>query len=98
MGKSKMKQFLRNRLVRLAFLVVMVYLIASLFGLREHVSILSGVDESEPWHLALGLIYLLSYSAFLVLTPVFLLAAVLHRLISEAWTNHRQFIRVDENI
>ena len=77
MGKSKMKQFLRNRLVRLAFVVVMVYFIASLFGLREHVSILSGVDESEPKHLALGLIYLLSYSAFVILAPVLILSAIL---------------------
>lgn len=78
-----MKQVLQNRFVRLAFVVVIVYLIASLFGLREHVSILSGVDESEPWHIALGLIYILSYAALLVLAPTLFLAAIIDTTLSK---------------
>lgn len=92
-----MKHFLHSGFVRLAFVVVMVYVIASSLGLREHVSILSGVSESQPSHTTLGLIYLLSYAAFVVLTPVFVLAAFLHQLLSEAWTNHRQSVTMSNN-
>lgn len=88
-----MKQVLRNRFVRLALVVVIVYLIASLLGLREYVSILSGVDESEPWHLALGLIYILSYAALLVLAPTLFFAAIIDTTLSQL---SRLFIRNDD--
>lgn len=78
-----MKQFLHSGFVRLAIVVVMAYVIVSLCGLREHVSILSGVDESGTMHLVFGLIYILSYAASLVLAPALFLAAIIETTLSK---------------
>jgi len=66
-------------LVRRAFLLAVLYCIASAFGLREFTSILNGTIGSVAlgWHMSmfLGLLYIFSYLAFVLGTPTLLIAA-----------------------
>lgn len=64
-------------LVRAAGIAV-VYALLSIFGLREHMSVLSltfpeGVSRNLS--LFLGLIYLLSYFSFILLVPILVIAS-----------------------
>jgi len=66
-------------LVRRALVIALIYGVVSAFGLREFTSILNGTMGSVAlgWHLSafLGLLYILSYLAFVLLTPSMLIAA-----------------------
>lgn len=76
--------------LKFAAILVVLYLIAHLAGLRGHTTILSGTlpsaESDQVVGVALGLVYVLLYFAFVVLVPVFLIAAGLsfgaERLIS----------------
>lgn len=67
--------------VRHAVLFSVVFFILHLAGLREFTSVLSGTTGSVnlDWttSVLLGTCYLLAYLAFVLLVPIFLLAAVL---------------------
>jgi hypothetical protein len=62
-----------------AAIIVVVYGISELLGLREYTSFLSGTSANLnlSWHTAavLGLIHLLLYVGFILLTPIFLITA-----------------------
>jgi hypothetical protein len=66
-------------LVRRALVLTAIYGIVSAFGLREFTSILNGTmgSVSLGWHMSLflGLLYIISYLAFVLLTPTMLIAA-----------------------
>lgn len=66
-------------LLRRALLLAVLYAIVSAFGLREFTSILNGTmgSVSLGWHLSLffGLLYIVSYLAFVLGTPTLLIAA-----------------------
>lgn len=66
-------------LVRRALLLALLYALVSAFGLREFTSILNGTmgSVSLGWHLSLffGLLYIVSYLAFVLGTPTLLIAA-----------------------
>jgi uncharacterized membrane protein len=67
--------------VRHAVLFSLVFLAAHLAGLREFTSVISGtagsVAMSWQWSVFLGACYLFAYLAFVLLVPMFLLAAAL---------------------
>ena len=66
-------------LVRRALVIAVIYGVVSAFGLREFTSILNGTmgSVSLGWHMSafLGLPYILSYLAFVLITPSMLIAA-----------------------
>jgi hypothetical protein len=66
-------------LVRRALMLAVLYGIVSAFGLRDFTSILNGTMGSVAlgWHTSafLGLLYIISYLAFVLGTPTLLLAA-----------------------
>jgi hypothetical protein len=66
-------------LLRRALLLAVLYGIVSAFGLREFTSILNGTmgSVSVGWHLSVffGLLYIVSYLAFVLGTPILLMAA-----------------------
>jgi len=66
-------------LVRRALLLGVLYALVSAFGLREFTSILNGTVGSVAigWHLSLffGLLYIVSYLAFVLGTPTLIIAA-----------------------
>jgi hypothetical protein len=66
-------------LVRRALLLAVLYGIVSAFGLREFTTILNGTVGSIAlgWHVSafLGLLYIISYLAFILGTPTLLIAA-----------------------
>jgi hypothetical protein len=66
-------------LVRRALVIALAYFIVSAFGLREFTSILNGTvgSVSLGWHTSafLGLLYIISYLAFVLITPTMLIAA-----------------------
>ena len=66
-------------LVRRALVIAVLYFIVSAFGLREFASILNGTIGSVAlgWHMSvfLGLLYIFSYLAFVLVTPTMLIAA-----------------------
>jgi hypothetical protein len=66
-------------LVRRAALLALLYGVVSAFGLREFTSILNGTMGSVAlgWHLSafFGLLYIISYLAFVLGTPTLLIAA-----------------------
>jgi hypothetical protein len=66
-------------LVRRALIVAVIYFVVSAFGLREFTSILNGTMASVSlgWQMSafLGLLYIFSYLAFVLLTPTMLIAA-----------------------
>jgi hypothetical protein len=66
-------------LVRRALVIAVIYAVVSAFGLREFTSILNGTMASVAlgWHLSafLGLLYIICYLAFVLLTPTMLIAA-----------------------
>jgi hypothetical protein len=67
--------------VRHAVLISLVFLVVHLAGLREFTSVISGtagsVEMSWEMSVLLGACYLFAYLAFVLLVPMFLLAAVL---------------------
>jgi hypothetical protein len=66
-------------LVRRALVIAVLYFIVSAFGLREFTSILNGTigSVSLGWQMSLflGLLYIISYLAFVLGTPTMLIAA-----------------------
>jgi len=66
-------------LVRRALMIAVIYFVVSAFGLREFTTILNGTmgSVSLGWHLSafLGLLYIISYLAFVLVTPTMLIAA-----------------------
>src|SRR5262245_48526029 len=66
-------------LVRRALIIAVIYFVVSAFGLREFTSILNGTMGSVAmgWHMSafLGLLYIFSYLAFVLITPTMLIAA-----------------------
>jgi len=66
-------------LVRRALVIAVIYFVVSTFGLREFTSILNGTvgSVSLGWHTSafLGLLYIISYLAFVLVTPTMLIAA-----------------------
>lgn len=66
-------------LLRRALLLAVLYGIVSAFGLREFTSVLNGTmgSVSLGWHLSVffGLLYIVSYLAFVLGTPTLLIAA-----------------------
>jgi len=66
-------------LVRRALVIAMIYGVVSAFSLREFTSILNGTmgSVSLGWRLSafLGLLYIFSYLAFVLITPSMLIAA-----------------------
>jgi len=68
------KDFLRH-----AVLIVFVFSVAHLFGLREHTSFLNGttgsVDLGYELSTLLGITYLVLYFAVVLLVPILVLAA-----------------------
>lgn len=70
------KDFLRH-----AVLIVLVFGVAHLFGLREHTSFLNGttgsVDLGYELSTLLGMTYLVLYFAVVLLAPILVLAACL---------------------
>jgi hypothetical protein len=66
-------------LVRRALVIAVLYFIVSAFGLRDFTSILNGTMGSVAlgWHMSvfLGLLYIFSYLAFVLMTPTMLIAA-----------------------
>jgi hypothetical protein len=68
-------------LLQRACAITLVFLLAHLAGLREFTSVLNGTVGSVAlgWHVsvALGVVYLLLYMAFVVLVPVLILAAMI---------------------
>jgi hypothetical protein len=75
------KFFSPKDFVRRAVLLAFFYLVASLAGLREFTSILTGTTGSVElsWRTSafLGLLYVFIYLAFVLLAPTLLLAASL---------------------
>ena len=66
-------------LVRRGVVIAVIYFVVSAFGLREFTSILNGTMGSVAlgWQMSafLGLLYIISYLAFVLLTPTMLIAA-----------------------
>jgi hypothetical protein len=66
-------------LVRRAMVIALLYFVVSAFGLREFTSILNGTmgSVSLGWHMSLflGLLYIVSYLAFVLGAPTLLIAA-----------------------
>jgi hypothetical protein len=66
-------------LVRRALVLALIYGVVSAFGLREFTSILNGTmgSVSLGWHTSafLGLLYIISYLAFVLITPTMIIAA-----------------------
>jgi hypothetical protein len=66
-------------LVRRALVIALIYGVVSAFGLREFTSILNGTMGSVAlgWRMSafLGLLYIFSYLAFVLITPTMLIAA-----------------------
>jgi hypothetical protein len=66
-------------LVRRALVIAAIYFVVSAFGLREFTSILNGTMGSVAlgWRMSafLGLLYIASYLAFVLVTPTMLIAA-----------------------
>jgi hypothetical protein len=68
-----------NDLVRRALVIAVLYFVVSAFGLREFTTVLNGTMGSVAlgWHMSvfLGLLYIISYLAFVLVTPTMLIAA-----------------------
>jgi hypothetical protein len=66
-------------LVRRALVLALIYGVVSAFGLREFTSILNGTmgSVSLGWHTSafLGLLYIISYLAFVLMSPTMIIAA-----------------------
>jgi len=62
-----------------AALIVFVFLLCHLVGLREHTSIICGTspsgDTADRWSAALGVLYALFWFAFVLGVPILVLAA-----------------------
>ena len=73
-----------------ALLIAVVFLVSELLGGREYTTFLSGTSANPNINFhtasALGLIHLLLYVAFILLTPVFLITAAL----LAAWNRWRK--------
>lgn len=76
--------------MRHAVLIVILFGIAHLAGLREHTSFLNGttgsLDLGYENSALLGLLYVLLYFAVVLLVPILILAA----LLSSLWLNARK--------
>ena len=66
-------------LVRRALVIAVLYFVLSAFGLREFTTLLNGTmgSVSLGWHMSLflGLLYIVSYLAFVLGAPTLLIAA-----------------------
>jgi hypothetical protein len=69
---------------------ILLFVVLHLFGLREHATVLSGtvVGNSSLVSGALGLMYILSYFAALLLAPPAIIAAILIAAAQALW--HRR--------
>jgi hypothetical protein len=65
--------------LEVAALFAGLYLVLSLFGLREHTTFLSGTlpDSSRLTGVFLGALYVIVYFLFVLISPILVLAAVL---------------------
>jgi hypothetical protein len=80
-----------------AALIALLFALCHLLGLREHTSFISGTPTSADTSLQtsaiLGVIYMVSYFSFVLLTPIFLIAAAiqaqLERLLSRSTHSRR---------
>ena len=68
-----------------ALLIAIVFGALELAGLRGYTMIISGTsptaDANDQWALILGCLYLFFYTAFVVLTPILILAAAIFHLL-----------------
>ena len=75
----KAETFSPTAFVLRAIIIIVLYCASELLGLREYTTFLSGtsanVNLGWPLASALGLIHLLLYVAFILLTPIFLITA-----------------------
>jgi len=75
----KPEAFSPRAYVRRALIVTLVYTVSELLGLREYTTFLSGTtaSTSQSWQMvaALGCLHLVLYFAFVLLVPVWLIAA-----------------------
>jgi hypothetical protein len=65
-----------------AAILVALFLSLHLFGLREHVSVLSGTEPANGWLGAGGLLYVAAWLVAVVVAPVFAIAAVVDVVVS----------------
>jgi hypothetical protein len=76
---SKASPFSAEAFIARAVLIVVLYLISCLAGLKEYTTFLSGTAASLnlSWHTAstLGLVHLVLYFCFILLAPIFLITA-----------------------
>ncbi len=71
----------RPRYAIRAAILVAIFLALHVFGLRNHVSILSGTQPESGWAGAGGLLYAAAWFACVVAAPIFAIAAALRALL-----------------
>lgn len=84
----------KNRFLKAAVVLSILFCGVHILGFRAHTNIISGTGEFTAWHMYCGVGYLLLYVGFVVLVPIFVIAAILHfgmaRCISMiAWKNKK---------
>ena len=77
--------------MRLALVILVLFMSLHLAGLRDWVSIVSGTpvpDVPLPWAVFGGLVYVLSWFALVIVAPVLALTSLFHALVRR-WRSSR---------
>ena len=85
--------------MRLALVILVLFMSLHLAGLRDWVSIVSGTpvpDVPLPWAVFGGLVYVLSWFALVIVAPVLALASLLHALVRR-WRGSRATRHTESN-
>lgn len=69
-----------KKMLRIAAILTVVFLVGHLAGLRELTSIISGTLPATDWELLLGTFYVLSWFAFVLVAPLLALGGGVHLL------------------
>jgi hypothetical protein len=72
------------RLLRIAGLLVVVFLLSHLLGLRSQTGILSGTRPEATWEIFLGLFYVLSWFSAILVAPILALANLFQAILTIA--------------
>lgn len=78
-ARSDLKSVSPLGLAARALLLIGIYAVCELIGLRENTTFLSGTQAASAWNstVVLGLLYLFAYYGFILAAPILLLAAAL---------------------
>ncbi len=85
------ERFSPRGLAARAVLLVVIYAVCEVAGLRENTTFLSGTQGANAWNstVVLGLLYLFAYHGFVLAAPILLIAAALLTAWERLLVRHR---------